>query len=111
VIPEDPRARERRRPLLLRVLIVLAGFLLLAVGALLLVLPGPGILVIAAGLGMLALEFRWAAALRDVVLRRTQRVRPKKRSHQVIGAVGLLIVAAGVTTAVAVWGMPGFWPG
>jgi uncharacterized protein (TIGR02611 family) len=93
------------RPLVVRALIVVAGFLLLAVGALLLVLPGPGLLVIAAGLGLLALEFRWAAALRDSVLRRTRRVRPKKRSHQV--AMALLAAAAGlVATTAAIWGLP-----
>ena len=96
-----------RRPLVLRGLIVLAGFLLLAVGGLLLVLPGPGLLVIAAGLGLLALEFRWAASLRDTVLRRTQRVRPRKRSHQIAGMLALLVAAAGFTTAATFWGLPG----
>jgi uncharacterized protein (TIGR02611 family) len=94
------------RPFVVRVLIVVAGFLLLAAGALLLVLPGPGLLVIAAGLGLLALEFRWAASLRDWVLRRTTRVRPKKRSHQV--AMVALTVALGVVAATAaIWGLPG----
>jgi uncharacterized protein (TIGR02611 family) len=94
------------RPFVVRVLIVVAGFLLLAVGALLLVLPGPGLLVIAAGLGLLALEFRWAARLRDLVLRRTQRVRPKKRSHQVALAVLAAVVGLAVAAA-AIWGLPG----
>jgi tellurite resistance protein TerC len=39
---------------------IVLGFLLLAVGAALLVLPGPGWLTIALGLGLLAREFEWA---------------------------------------------------
>jgi len=39
------------------------GFVLLAIGVALLVLPGPGLLVIAAGIAVLALEFPWAERL------------------------------------------------
>jgi hypothetical protein len=96
---------RRQRPLVVRGLVVLAGFGLLLVGALLLVLPGPGLLVIAAGLGLLAMEFRWAASLRDSVLRRTRRIRPQKRWHQVAGTIGLLALGAALTV-VTVWGLP-----
>ncbi len=44
-------------------MVAVVGFLLLAVGAALLVLPGPGLLVIAAGIAVLALEFPWAERL------------------------------------------------
>ena len=43
--------------------VAVVGFLLLSVGAALLVLPGPGLLVIAAGIAVLALEFPWAERL------------------------------------------------
>jgi uncharacterized protein (TIGR02611 family) len=95
-----------RRPLVVRGVIVVAGFALLALGALLLVLPGPGLVVIAAGLGLLAMEFRWAAGLRDAVLRRTERIRPRKRSSQIAGTVVLLAAGAAVTVASVVWGLP-----
>jgi uncharacterized protein (TIGR02611 family) len=42
---------------------VTGGWLLLAVGTALLVLPGPGLLVIAGGLALLATEYDWAARL------------------------------------------------
>ena len=48
-----------------RVLKVGAGFLLLAAGAAMLVLPGPGIVAIALGLALLAGEFSWARSLLD----------------------------------------------
>ncbi|MCS6946036.1 MAG: PGPGW domain-containing protein, partial [Steroidobacteraceae bacterium] len=43
-----------------RIVITLIGFTVLAVGAAMLVLPGPGLLVMAVGLGVLSLEFAWA---------------------------------------------------
>ena len=45
---------------IVRVLRVIVGFTLLAVGIALLVLPGPGWLIIAAALALLAVEFAWA---------------------------------------------------
>jgi hypothetical protein len=46
-----------------RVFIGIAGTLLLLVGAALLLLPGPALPVIFMGLGLLSIEFAWAAAL------------------------------------------------
>lgn len=45
--------------------IALAGGLLVLAGIAMLVLPGPGLLAIAAGLALLALEFEAARDLRD----------------------------------------------
>ena len=47
--------------LLWRVIIGLAGGLVTVIGAIALVGPGPGILILLAGLGILASEFAWAA--------------------------------------------------
>jgi putative transmembrane protein PGPGW len=104
VIPE-----RRPRPLAVRVLIVLGGFALVALGALLLVLPGPGLLLIAAGLGMLSLEFRWAARLRVSVVRRMQRVTPESRTYRMLGLAVVIGLAIGGTVVVALWGVPAFW--
>ena len=101
MIPE-----QRPRPLVVRGLIVLGGFGLVALGGLLLVLPGPGLLVIAAGLGLLSMEFRWAARLRQSVVARMQRVTPKKRSHQVAG-LGVVIALAIAATVLAILFGPG----
>jgi tellurite resistance protein TerC len=50
-----------------RVLVSLGGGLLLVAGAAMFVLPGPGLLVVAAGLALLATEFVWAKRLLDSV--------------------------------------------
>ena len=50
-----------------RLLVSVGGGLLLAAGAAMLVLPGPGLVVIAAGLALLATEFLWARRMLDRV--------------------------------------------
>lgn len=63
---DEPR---RTRPVVVhharRVAIFVAGVAVTAAGFAMLVLPGPGLLVIIAGLSILAIEFAWAARLRD----------------------------------------------
>lgn len=68
-----------------RIAITVAGFALVAVGVILLVIPGPGLLLIIAGLAVLATEYVWAqralnyakrraSDAKDRVLRRPRRV-------------------------------------
>jgi len=56
-------AYQRLPPLVRRPLVAAAGAALLVAGLVLLVLPGPGLLVLAAGLAVLAVEFHWARRL------------------------------------------------
>ncbi|HVD15451.1 MAG TPA: PGPGW domain-containing protein [Actinomycetota bacterium] len=46
-----------------RIGVLVVGLALLVVGVVLLVLPGPGLLVILAGLALLATEYAWARRL------------------------------------------------
>src|SRR5712664_3307401 len=48
-----------------RVFLIIAGFTLLLAGVVMLVTPGPGMLAIFLGLGLLAAEFVWARRLMD----------------------------------------------
>jgi uncharacterized protein (TIGR02611 family) len=48
-----------------RVFLIIAGFTLLLLGVVMLVTPGPGLLVILLGLGLLAAEFVWARRLME----------------------------------------------
>jgi uncharacterized protein (TIGR02611 family) len=48
-----------------RVFLIIAGFTLLFVGVIMLVTPGPGMIAILLGLGLLAAEFVWARRLMD----------------------------------------------
>jgi hypothetical protein len=57
-----------------KALAVAAGSVLLAVGLALLVLPGPGIPFILAGLGILSAHYSWARRLRVRVVLETKRL-------------------------------------
>lgn len=52
-----------------RVFLIIAGFTLLLAGGVMLVTPGPGMLVIFLGLGLLAAEFVWARRLMERIKR------------------------------------------
>lgn len=51
------------RRLARRVLVAVVGGLVIAAGLLMLVLPGPGLVTIALGFGVLGREFAWAASV------------------------------------------------
>jgi tellurite resistance protein TerC len=57
-----------------RFFLIIAGFTLLLAGVIMLVTPGPGLLVIFLGLGLLAAEFVWARRLMDRMRRESGRV-------------------------------------
>lgn len=84
------------------VLVVLAGVALSLPGV-----PGPGIVLIALGLGMLALEFDRAERLLERILDRVEAVREKTSTRQEI-ALAVLGVAAVVAYVVAavLWEIP-----
>ena len=82
------RRRHRERHVAYRVIFAIAGFLVVVGGILLLVLPGPGLVVIAVGLAMLALEFTWAERALEKSLTRlddgVERIK-KKRAKRASG--------------------------
>ena len=63
-----------------RIAILVLGLALVALGVALLVLPGPGLLVIIAGLAVLATEFAWAEHLLDRAKEQATKARDKARS-------------------------------
>ncbi|MFZ0043795.1 MAG: TIGR02611 family protein [Solirubrobacteraceae bacterium] len=79
--------------------IAFVGLVVIIVGIVLLAVPGPGWLVIFAGLGIWATEFAWAKSLLGFV-RRTVGVwtawlrRQPRWLAVVVGAAGLLVLAA-----------------
>lgn len=82
-----------------RGVITVIGALVIVFGIVLLAIPGPGWLVIFAGLGILATEYAWARRLlrfaRQQVTRWTRWVAERGRVTQVLlGALGLLVLGA-----------------
>ncbi len=97
------RGRERLRALpggtvLVRLAVTAVGLAVIAIGIVLLPLPGPGWLIIFAGLGILATEYAWAGWL----LRHTRRyvgewtrwvLRQPWIVRALVGLAGMAVVA------------------
>jgi hypothetical protein len=90
-----------------RGLVVVGGFALLAAGGALMVLPGPGIPLVVAGLGLLSLEFEWARRLRVYATRHAKRVAPSRRRQLALG-IGSVAVMVAAVVFLAIRGVPGF---
>lgn len=87
-----------------RVAVTFVGLAVIAGGIVLLPLPGPGWLIIFAGLGILATEYEWAARLltrgRTVVRRWTEWAAQQRLWMRVaLGLLGLIVVAGLVLAA------------
>jgi len=90
--------------LLRRIAVTVAGTVILAVGLVLLVAPGPGLVVIALALAVFAIEYGWARRHLAVVQARARSAALKAAASRVatactvlfgIGALGLGAVLAG----------------
>ena len=84
--------------LLRRIAVTVAGTVILAVGVVLLVAPGPGLLVIALALAVFAIEYQWARRNLAAVQARARSAALKAAANRVatasavlfgIGAIGL----------------------
>jgi len=62
--------------------IFVSGWVTILVGIVFLPLPGPGTLIIFAGISMLAVEYRWARQLRILVWRKGRRALRATRSRR-----------------------------
>lgn len=95
--------------------VTILGVALLAVGAAMMVLPGPGILVIVAGLAVLATEYVWARSLLDRTRNQAEKVQEAavasrwRTAGTVLFAVGMLGLGVAMLVAGAV-DLP-FWGG
>ncbi|MBG6141620.1 TIGR02611 family protein [Longispora fulva] len=90
-----------------KITVTVVGVVVIIVGAVLIPLPGPGWLIVLAGLAILAIEFHWARRLLAFARRQLDRWTAwVKRQHPgirfLIGAVGLVFVWAVVWASVKV---------
>jgi uncharacterized protein (TIGR02611 family) len=103
----ERRARHRERSRPYRAMIVLVGFTVTLAGLVLLVTPGPALVVIPIGLALLALEFAWAERMLHYAVKRADDA--KRRAHRatwteraLTAAATLLAIAAVVTAALLI---------
>jgi uncharacterized protein (TIGR02611 family) len=104
------RVRHLARSRIYRVVFAVAGFTVLAAGLAMLVLPGPGIVVIVIGLTLLALEFAWAERMLERAVDRMERARlattEATRWQKIFGALALVAGSAAALAAVLYWDIP-----
>lgn len=112
------RGRIKANPalgLLYRIGVGVLGVAVIAVGVILLPLPGPGWLIIFLGLGILATEFAWAERLLDYakskVLAWTHWVTRQSLVVKFVISLGCLAIIAGVVGGYVAWmGVPSWLP-
>jgi uncharacterized protein (TIGR02611 family) len=106
----ERREKHLERSRVVRVVVAVFGFLVVLAGLAMLVLPGPGLLVIAIGLGILALEFVWAERLLERTVDKmddaADAVKRSSRKQQVLGVALLALGAAGLVVAAILWDLP-----
>ncbi len=95
--------------------IAVIGGVIVVAGIMLIPLPGPGWLIVFAGLGVLATEFAWAGRLltfaRDKVLAWTARVtRQPLWVRMLIGLAGVALLAGLALAYVGLYGVPEWLP-
>ena len=97
------RERHLGRSRFYRVPFALLGFTIVVIGLALLVLPGPGLLVMAVGFAMLALEFAWAERVLERTLdRMTRTTRAVRRGNRALKVLSTAAGLAGLAALVAV---------
>lgn len=106
----ERRERHRARNRLIRFVWAIFGFVVVLVGLVMLVTPGPGLLVIALGLGILALEFAWAERLLERTIDKLEdageTVRKSSPVQRAAVAAALAIGTAAVVFAALAWDLP-----
>lgn len=109
----ERKEQHRRRGRAYRIAFGIAGSCVLLAGVVLSLpfVPGPGLLLVAIGLGMLALEFAWAERLLERALHQLERTadRAARSTARQRLAFGALLAATAVALVVAVflWDIPG----
>lgn len=92
----EPDIQTAKRHILIRIAIVVAGSLVTLLGLLLLVLPGPGLLVVLAGLLLLSTEVPFAARLVERVRERLpQDADGKLPTSAIVSMVVVAVLALG----------------
>jgi uncharacterized protein (TIGR02611 family) len=109
------RLRERRdqhaqRGRIYRTAFVIAGFVILAAGLAMLVLPGPAFVVIPIGLAILSLEFAWAERLLERALIQAEDARQKAAqatpAQKLLTVVATACAVAAFVAAAIIWDIP-----
>jgi hypothetical protein len=101
----ERKERHAQRGLLIRLAVELAGILLVLFGLLLSLpgVPGPGLVVVAIGLGLLALEWDPAERLLERILDKLEDAKDASRPTQIALVAGGVVLAVGAFALTAIF--------
>ena len=104
------RERHLQRSKAYRIAFMILAIVVVLTGLALVPLPGPGWAIVFIGLGMLALEFKWAENLMEKVLNRLEAAQEAaKNATPVQKAFGIAATVLGIAACVAaaiLWDIP-----
>ena len=106
------RRRERhiQRSMPYRVAFTVAAFVITLGGLAAIPLPGPGWAIVFVGLGMLALEFKWAENLMEKILDRLEGAKEAAENasplQKALGVVATILGIAACVAAAILWDIP-----
>jgi uncharacterized protein (TIGR02611 family) len=104
------RERHIQRSMPYRVAFMVAAFAVLLGGIALIPLPGPGWAIVFVGLGMLALEFKWAENLMEKILDRLEGAKDAAENaspaQKALGVVATVLGIAACVAAAILWDIP-----
>jgi uncharacterized protein (TIGR02611 family) len=103
----ERKERHQQRGKLYRIAFGVIGIMIIVLGVILIPLPGPGWLIVAVGVGMLALEFDRMERLLERILERIEATSERLSNPQKL-LLGLLAIAAagGWIAALMLWEIP-----
>jgi uncharacterized protein (TIGR02611 family) len=99
----EPTVEVAKRHVAWRMVRISVGLVILALGILLLALPGPGLVVVVLGLGILAQDVPFARRILDNVQDRVPRDEDGNLPTSAKVMLGLSIVLAVVLSGVSIW--------
>lgn len=99
-----------------KIVVTIIGVAVLGAGVIMMVTPGPGIVGIAVGLGILATEWAWADRWVQAAKKKAQEAADKaremdpavRRRRLLLAGVAILVVATAVLAYLAIFDWPGY---
>ncbi len=95
--------KSAKRSLIVRVFSIFAGSVITILGLLMMVGPGPGLLMVAAGLGILAIDVPFARRLLNIVKNRLPQDESGKITPKAMIVMGVMALIGISLSAVSAW--------
>ena len=94
---------KARRSLIVRVATIILGFVVVTLGLMMMILPGPGLIVTAIGLAILSKDVPFARRLREIAVSKLPQDETGKLTKKTIASMIILASVGIVLTAVSIW--------